>query len=269
MQSLLPDSGPHMRDKRLISKIEYIDKGLALNFFELGFPVHKWFARTDPVDIISGILPNAFGIQIAPEHDPERFVIGMPFWGCHVRGNVCISCFLAIGVSTTDDENNTYIVHGVGVLRQGNQCNHEIDLQIGIKCGHWKAVAFLAGLKQSNSSLGIVMAISPGGSRIAAASWDCVLIWTFDPFLLHLNSVRHDRGYFPIRDYNPTKKIGRLRPIKLPSRGVVYGMRWTSERVLFATTDHGIIQWDMRCTSMGQHEDLSLDSSVCNGPIGA
>lgn len=105
------------------------------------------------------------------------------------------------------------------------------------------------------------MAISPGGNRIAAATWDRLLIWTLDGDLLHQGGLQH---YFPVRDYNAKKGFGRLRPTKLSTEGigVIYGLRWASETSLFANTELGLVQWDMGILSTGERQTLSLDQEA-------
>lgn len=106
-----------------------------------------------------------------------------------------------------------------------------------------------------HSSLGTVVAISPKGTRLAAATWSRVLMWSFSPGLLLQDELQH---YFPMRDFNLRKGFGRLRPTILSSVGVVYGMQFTDETHLYATTDQGLVKWDIGHLSDGRREHLSL-----------
>ena len=99
------------------------------------------------------------------------------------------------------------------------------------------------------------MAISPGGGSIASATWSRVLVWTLNPRLLHQGELQH---YFPVHDYNHKRGIGRLRPFLLKPMGVVHNMLWISETILYATTDQGLVKWDMGNMSDGEEENLSL-----------
>ena len=72
-----------------------------------------------------------------------------------------------------------------------------------------------------------------------------------------------DRGelqqYFPPRDYNIRKGLGRSRPTLLSSEGVVYKMFWTNETQLYVTTDQGLAKWNIGHMSVGRRESLSLE----------
>lgn len=61
-----------------------------------------------------------------------------------------------------------------------------------------------------------------------------------------------------MRDYNERKGFGRLRPTLLHSEGVIHNMLWTNETQLYATTDEGLVKWDISHMSDGEREDLSL-----------
>ena len=134
-------------------------------------------------------------------------------------------------------------------------CDHVIDLEGGRRLPSWKALALLAGYREGTSSLGTVVAISPRGTKIAAATWSRVLVWSLNPTLLHQGELQH---YFPVRDYNSKKGFGRLRPTLLSSEGVVHSMLWTNETQLYAATDRGLVKWDMGHMSDGERESLSL-----------
>ena len=140
-------------------------------------------------------------------------------------------------------------------------CRHEINLQVQRPGEMWRPVAFLAGWRAGSSSLGTVMALSPGGKRIAAAMWDQLLIWTVDVDVLYHHGLQQ---YFPVRDFNKRKGIGRLRPTRLSTEGigVIYALRFVSQFSLFASTERGLVQWDMRVMSRGERQVLSLDQEA-------
>ena len=197
----------------------------------------------------------------------QEFHVGMPFHGIHTGGvfvshqtiPLCSRSFLAIGIHHDFDpfnnkSYNAFVVHAEA-FTPSNSCPHEVDLESGRGNPQWKALALLAGWRRGTSSLGTVMAISPGGSSIASATWSRVLVWTFNPRLLHQGDLQH---YFPVHDYNVKKGIGRLRPFMLKAMGVVHGMLWISDTILYATTDQGLVKWDMGKMSYGEEEDLSL-----------
>ena len=138
-------------------------------------------------------------------------------------------------------------------------CQHAVDLDGARSRNDWAFVAHLAGWRLGRSSLGTVMAVSPGGNRIAAATWDRLLIWTLDGDLLNHRGLQQ---YFPERDFNATTRVGRLRPTRLSTDGVIHSLRWASETSLFADTETGLVQWDMRISSKGQRYSLSLDQEA-------
>jgi len=105
------------------------------------------------------------------------------------------------------------------------------------------------------SSLGTVVAISPEGTRLAAATWSRVLMWSFSPRLLLQGELQH---YFPTRDFNLRKDFGRLRPTLLSSGGVVHNMQFTDETHLYATTDQGLVRWDIGHLSDSGRDNRSL-----------
>ncbi|MCJ1463177.1 hypothetical protein MMC07_001782 [Pseudocyphellaria aurata] len=245
--------------------MQFLRKDKTLNFFKPGHPVHSYFTNSCDPEKPDSRPWQENRVLVDVEKDDEywlKFAVGMPFIGFHFdnltdprHGRICRYSYLAIGISETLGlRSNVFIVQTDRDVPE-SQCKHMVDLEKGRRSTNWKAVALLAGCGRGTSSLGTVMAISPGGGRIAVATWDRVLVWTFDPSLLHEGSLEH---YFPERDYNPKKGIGRLRPTKLSTEGVIHSMLWVDETNLYATTDKGLVQWDMGHWSDGEREDLSL-----------
>lgn len=196
----------------------------------------------------------------------QEFAVSMPFYGWHREVTVqdeswsdmemCCMSFLAIGI----DHNvppNAFIVLGEELIDE-EYCDHHIDLDAGRRAPSWKGIGLLAGWRQSSSSLGTIMATSPTKNRIAAAMWTQVLVWSFKPLHLCQGGLQY---YFPARDYNPRKGLGRLRPVLLPSAGVVYSMSWTDESTLYATTDQGLVRWEMDHMCQGWRKTLTLTFS--------
>ena len=194
----------------------------------------------------------------------------MPYYGIHTYSifvdrqsmPVCQISYFALAISTTLNQHgqtDVFIVQADSYLSVGS-CDHNIHLDKGRRSSSWTALALLAGFKQCLSSLGTPIAISPGGTRIAAANWSRVLIWSIDPRVLHQGELQR---YFPARDYNMRKGIGRLRPSLLSSEGVVYKMLWANETQLYATTDQGLANWDIGHMSEGRRENSLLAYEVC------
>lgn len=247
--------------------MSFIRGGKGLNFYEPGNPIHSWFTNycdlTEPDTITWHSRRNISFIELDCKF--EEFEIGMPFQGFHgaivVRGApFCRYSYLAIGITKTVLPASAFIVQSDYAVSTPI-CHHSVDLDGARSRVEWKLVAFLAGWRLGASSLGTVMAISPSGNRIAAATWDRLLIWTLDADLLHQGGLQH---YFPVRDYNAKKGFGRLRPTKLSMEdiGVIYSLRWASETSLFASTEHGLVQWDMGILNSGERQILSLDQQA-------
>ena len=265
-----PPGLPASRYKeRLIFNVQFVDNNSKLNFYKPGNPVHSWFTPTcNPSE--SACAPifanNAYINNENIDHHLEEFAIGMPFHGSHSYNitvdwsttPVCQMSYLALGMSRNrrdwSNHPDVFVVQADTTVSTAH-CDHGIDLEGGRKLLSWKALALLAGYREGTSSLGTVVAVSPGGSRIAAATWSRVLVWSFSPRLLHQGELQH---YFPVRDYNSRKGFGRLRPTLLSSEGVVHSMLWTNEIQLYATTDQGLVKWDMGHMSEGERESLSL-----------
>ena len=257
-----------MYKDRWISDCQFVDDDSRLNFYKAGAPVHSWYTSCpNPADEESGpILPNTASIDIENDGIRQAFEVGMPYYGIHTYSvfvdrhsmPVCQISYFALAMSKTLNQHgqpDVFIVHADAYSSVGS-CDHNIHLDKGRTSSLlWTTSVLLAGFKQCSSSLGTIVAISPGGTRIAAADWSRVLIWSVNPRVLHQGELQH---YFPARDYNMRKGIGRLRPTMLSSEGVIYKMLWTNETQLYATTDQGLAKWDIGPMSVGRREILSL-----------
>ena len=241
-----------------------------LNFSKPGIPIHSWFSPTPnlsddrcyPISTNTALL----NIDKVQDDDVEEFAIGMPFHAIHSHGvtvdwsaaAMCGNSYLALGMTKhprgSSSHPDVFIVQADSIVFSSD-CQHHVVPEEGRKLRSWKALAFLAGYRQGGSSLGTVIAVSPEGTRIAAATWSQVLIWSFSPKLLQQGELQH---YFPTHDYNPRKGFGRLRPTLLPSQGVVHSLLWTNETQLYATTDRGLAKWDIGHRSEGEREQLTL-----------
>lgn len=248
--------------------MKFIDGGQGVNFYETGNPVHSWF-----IGFFQGVetdhtvtwqrrrnlsLVEVGGIA-------RNFEIGIPFRGSHRPSNpfqsiCCRYIYHTIGISRSHLPVRAFVFSSEYALPTA-QCPHSVDLDGAQSRLDWCLVAGLGGWHRGRSSLGTVMAVSPGGSRIAAATWDHLLIWTLDGEVLQRGTLRQ---YFPVCDYSESKRCGLLRPTKLSTDGigVIYSLRWASEVSLFADTELGLVQWDMGITSTGQRQTLSLDQEA-------
>ena len=261
-----------MYKHRSISNCQFVDDNDSrLNLYKAGVPVHSWYTNCPNQDgENSPILPNTALIDIESNGTLRSFEIGMPYHGihtynAHVDGQLrplCQISYLAVAMSKSLNElgqTDVFIVQADSHSPAAS-CDHTINLDLGRRSQPWIPIALLAGFRQSClSSLGTVLAISPGGTRIAAADWSRVLIWSVNPKLLHQGELQH---YFPACDYNTRKGIGRLRPTLLRSEGVVHKMLWANETQLYASTDQGLAKWDIGYMSDGRREELSLAYDV-------
>lgn len=262
----------HMYKHRLMSNCQFVDNDSKLNFYKAGAPIHSWYTSCpDPADNENGpIYSNTASIDIGNDGARPEFELGMPYYGTHTYSvfvdrrsmPLCQISYFALAMSKALNQygqKDVFIVHTDSYLPVVS-CDHNVHLDKGRNSNSWTAVALLAGFKQCClSSLGTVVAISPGGTRVAAADWSRVLFWSVDLEVLDQGELQH---YFPARDYNMRKGIGRLRPALLPSQGVVHNMLWANETQLYASTDQGLAKWDVGHMSEGRRDNLSLAHDV-------
>ena len=265
----LPNANLSQCEKRRIIGVQFVDYDKKLNLCQAGHPIHRWFTNAcRPGDTFRTVLGNKETIDIDPSGPfLETLSIGMPFHKWHSFQEdsqpdpMCETSYLALASTTelhqTRDgaQPHTFIVQA-DHLTPTASCDHESRvLDAGRKLRAWTAVAYLAGWRQGHSSLGTVVAISPGGTKIAAATWKRVIFYSLNPTLLHQGELEH---YFPARDYNTRKGFGRLRPVLLPSTGVVHNLVWRGETQLYATTDRGLAKWDLDETCHSKRKVFSL-----------
>ena len=246
-----------------------------LHIFVSREPVFRWLCPSPQRRHLGGwaetvdVRGSLRMIDIGEEGGPTSFRIGLPFHGMHTKGHWipdsseshCKESYLAIGVADVNGGSSAFVVRAPKYCPT-EQCEHTVlDFFEGHSQSTWKAAALLALWRQGESSLGTVMAISPQGCRIAAGDWSRLLIWAFDPSMLHYDELEF---YFPERDYNVHKGIGRIRPTKLWCPGVIYSLTWLDEHTLYAATDQGIVRWNMDHTSHGRREMLPLKPDFCN-----
>lgn len=141
----------------------------------------------------------------------------------YARNTTCQKTYLAVGLGYIDGEACAFIVKAQSEDYVDTCVHLRVDLTAGLGLRKWQAVALLAGWRKCSSSLKTPMDISPKGTKIAAADWSRLLMWSMDPELLHEADYEE---YFPKRDYNVRKKIGRIRPIQLWCPSVVYKLSW-------------------------------------------
>ncbi|KAL6718316.1 hypothetical protein ACLMJK_004405 [Lecanora helva] len=265
-----PDTlSPHLHKERQIFDMQFVENDRKLNLYKAGHPIHSFYTNTcNPSREECGpLMTNLSYIDVEPDNflSNTDFQLGMPFHAVHAEtitsGQPTTQCqisYLALGLTRLNNEGsnhpNAFVVQANRSM-PSTSCCHEVFLDQGRRLLAWKVVALLAGWRSGGSSLGTVVSISPDGKKIAAATWSRILVWSLDPGLLHEGELEH---YFPARDYNKDKGLGRLRPTLLSPQGVVYRMLWTDETHLYATTDKGLARWDMGVHSDGEREEYSL-----------
>ena len=233
----------------LIFNLQFAEEGRKLEFFEAGHHIPKFYSCINDSGEQESRIVLQTGHAISLHQDGRRnsFSIGAPFYEHHLRGqNVdlsseprCVRSQLALGF-TENKKDPTYPKHSVFIMKARyhtleQDCSHAITYDSGRSANRtWRPIALLAGYKQGNSTLGTVAAISPEGTRIAAAIWNRVYLWSFNPRLM-LEGELH--LYFPPHDFNERKGFGRIRPSSLrPAGGIVHSMIWLSEEHLFGIT---------------------------------
>lgn len=171
-----------------------------------------------------------------------------------------------------------------------------LDLNLELPALECTTVAKLLG----SENFGQHIAVSPDGNWIAMSGWNRVKIWgiSSDAFLSakygsldaqlgktwltkqnkalnHEFSIIDDKayttncgqGYFHdhIRIKGADKKrIVGIRPIELPSRGVVFSMAWAKKNILWAWTDQGLVKWAWNKKRTGLREEAPLDRVADN-----
>ncbi|KAL8793390.1 MAG: hypothetical protein Q9195_003976 [Heterodermia aff. obscurata] len=269
-----PNNRTDTAPPRQIFAASFSTSDRVLNFHRPGSPIHNWFTHsTNPSSTTSGpIHTNTAYITLSPSLIPSIFKVAIPFHAHHTpsisvtysAAPMCRTSYLALGECTDSDfalsaggpnSSNVFIVHGE-IDTAPTACSHTPSLDAGRRNDDWKALALLSGWRHGTSSLGTVVAISSKGSHVAAATWDRVLVWSLDADLLHQGALEH---YFPACDWNQKKGLGRLRPVRVRSAGVVYAMCWVGECVLYAVTDGGLVRWDVGPRADGGKEELRLE----------
>lgn len=116
------------------------------------------------------------------------------------------------------------------------------------------------------STLGYRIAVSPKGYRIAIASWKTVRVWAIDPMAFLDPSYSLSGGRGVPGDFFYTERCGwqyyktedivngcvELKPIELPSVGVVYGLEFHGEDELWGWTERGLCRWNFGASGTGE-----------------
>lgn len=253
----------------MLFDIQFVERGKKLLLSQLGSPVPHCHTQLgyNGSSVEDSATLNRQRIPFGLHNDGSSMQIstGMPFFGSHAfrqpvdfdEEDYCRKSYLSLGrteaSSTGDRPSQLFIVRHEDFNLPGD-CDHEIDLDSHRTAG--KPTALLAGFRQDSKKSGSVLAMSPGGSRICAAIWRRVYVWSINPRMLVEGNLDL---YFPPQDFNARLGLGRVLPTLLPiAEGVVHRLVWTSETNLFAITDQGLMSWDLGCTSDGDKDFLSM-----------
>ena len=247
-----------------IIRLGFADKNESLVIYEPKAPVPIGSAPWNPWSSSKTIrvTDSIRTMLVDPEENQEWFRIGLPFFGQHVSqsdpwtgDSHCVKTYLTVGAPITNDgeenKGHLFIVRWSTTITPG-RCDHRIDKNATMTHSVRNVAALLAGWQNTSSSLGTLLTISSDGRRIAAATWDRVLLWTIDPDMLSQGPFD---PYFPPRDYNARKGFGRIRSVRLPSQGIVYSLHWYDNENLFAVTDHGLVKWYIGALGTGRREN--------------
>ena len=242
------------------------DDGKVLDLFSNGYAVPSYQVELRDGDHpISNVASTNFHSRFDRDEHRYSCVTGRFFYSKH-KSDVLVDfedepcCQWSELAIVRTIRNPTYAVPCVFIaLRQTFQdpsvCNHQSNSGRTRLTTDSTPLALLAGFRDCPSSLGTIMAISPHNRRVAAAMWNRIYLWSFNPDRL-INEID---SYFPSRDWNQRKGYGRLRPTLLSSSaGVVHSLFWTGDETLFAITDRGLTKYDMHALCDGQRWEMSL-----------
>ncbi|KAF2144929.1 uncharacterized protein K452DRAFT_132538 [Aplosporella prunicola CBS 121167] len=152
-----------------------------------GNPTPYWFIDDRRLELRGNISVIISSLTISAEQFTGPS-LGIPFAAHHTHRlkdvvndeEYCINSVLQLYIQTSGVRRGAYIIKGV----QYPPGDERYDMRRHYPSLEHFVVAQLVGLpltKNSLSSLGTIVAISPGGTRIAMASWDRVLVWAIRP----------------------------------------------------------------------------------------
>ncbi|CAI6340492.1 unnamed protein product [Periconia digitata] len=117
------------------------------------------------------------------------------------------------------------------------------------------------------STLGLIVAVSPGAHRIAVSSWRTLVVYSLDPQAFLDPDYSLSRAMIPAPDLymlpsypeNQKERCGweyysnaniiescvELEPVRLECKGVVYGLEWRDENELWGWAENGLVRWTM------------------------
>src|SRR5947207_5084866 len=134
-------------------------------------------------------------------------------------------------------------------------CDHFIDLANPRCNGTREPIAELVDFRvRDGNSLGVVLALSQCGERIAIADWDTVCVWAVDAA-----EIWHACGTDYFTEQHRVDGVGKLYPQILPKAGVVHKLIWVNNDILYGLTDRGLVRWDISVYSTGKRTHSVMD----------
>lgn len=256
-------------DPPLICNMQFTCDGSQLNLYTIRFPIHRFAAETSiPLEPYPTMTCYQARITAGPFSTHLAYV-GKPFYYHHVQdvpipSNThsfgCVTTFTAVAVTIENWGHLAFIVE-CSMEHEARDCVHQ-PRRIGTSSFRdWNALARLDGFELDvfnggHSTLGNILAISPRGTRIALSDWAKVRVWAVVPNAVQTEGLELT---FPAEDFCEKTRLGILRHVELPSRGVIHSMCWNSEDQLYAMTDRGLVRWDVGPMACGRAESLSSD----------
>lgn len=198
--------------------------------------------------------------------------------------NAALKLFISSDAYHTDTGNpalqGAYIVRAVET--SGESCTSPFTFR---EITYHRYVARLADMPDLDNlpSIGLRVAVSPRASRIALAAWRTLRIYAFDPMSFLTTSRDHATdhigvgsrldpyfahvwrsGYYDNYTYEGEHVV--LKPVAVPSTGVIHALRWVSEDELWGVTDEGVCRWNFGVSATGKAAQGELE--YCAGDLG-
>lgn len=250
----------HFHDERApVIDLSFNDRASQLLYYYRAQTLYGTFQRFHPFSLSSASPPTLYRNScMVPFSDSVslRFSIDIPFFGTHrtlTRDGIemCNWKYLSFGFATHREENWTVacLLKSEAFCRSQN-CWHMLNLDRGRRISEWTVVGRLWGFQDSTSSLGCIVAASPGGTRIAVANWTVIYIWALEPNALIEENAD---GFYPLSCQSRESGMVEIRPIALQTETVCFRLRFMDkENELLALTDRGVMHWDLGPLAKGE-----------------
>lgn len=246
--------------KRPTAKLAFNDEGGQLLHYHRGQTLYGSFQKLHTVSSV-GQAPsqpkssyNACPVRFSDSLSLQ-FSIDIPFFSTHEEGNPlapggrCHWQYLAVGIATHRVEHWTVACLLKSEARcLARHCDHRRNLDRGRRFNHWQVMARLDRYRESNTSHGSLVTASRMGTRIAAASWKTITIWSLKPDVL----VEGDTGGYYPESWKTPDGVTELPPIVIELDAVCSQLSFAyNEDELFAITDRGLMYLNIKPDGKG------------------